>query len=177
MNYTTENMGRWASIFAGLAAIFYLLMIVVTLSELQAMSGLAPFDLRPVGYTAIEADALLARLGDAGRWYYVSRQIPLDMIYPALLAMTIIATLQWVGSQSNLVRYVRFGSWLAMLAAFFDYLENVGIISMILLWPNLPNFVVAAASLASVAKAGLTTAALLFLLGFATVVGWRKWRS
>ena len=169
--------GRWALIFGGFAAAIYCLMIFGTLAQLVEMSALAPFDMRPGGYSALDAEELLQALGAEGRAYYLTRQIPLDLVYPALLAMTLVAAFQWVGRHEFLGRIVTIGMWLAIAAAVLDYLENAGIVSMILLWPDVPAFVVATASITSMAKAGMTTAAVVLLLMLVVLRIWRVgWR-
>jgi hypothetical protein len=143
------------------AALLYAVMIGVTLAQLEAVSGHVPFDMRPLGYRPAEAATLLDALGGAGRAYYVSRQIPLDMLYPALLALTLIATIHWFGQRLPTSRIVRLGMVLSVASAMLDYVENAGIAAMIWCWPELPAPLVHAASTATIAKSALTTSAVL----------------
>ena len=148
-------------------ALVYAVMVTVTLSHIEAVSNQVPFDMRPFGYSPQEAGALLAALGEEGRMYYLTRQIPLDTLYPALLAMTLVSSIlfftrRWPGSM-----LAGIGIAFSVSAALFDYAENLGIAMMILCWPDLSHGVVHAANAATIAKSGSTTAALAiaFLIG------------
>lgn len=164
MTIPTKPYGRQAALFGLAAAVLYLVMIFVTLAHIEALSGLRPFDMRPDGYSAELAHALIDGLGPSGRWYYLTRQIPLDTVYPALMALTLVSLLKWLGSQGVSPKLVRVGTWLSVAAAIADYLENAGICVMILSWPEISANTVLAASVASIVKSGLTTAAVLIVL-------------
>lgn len=160
----TRQYGLQAALF-GLAAIgIYLLMIYITLAHIEALSGLRPFDMRPGGYSQDQAMSLLNALGAIGRRFYLIRQIPLDLAYPALMALTLVSLLKWLGSRGADHRLVQMGIWLSFGAAIADYLENAGICIMILSWPDPSGSIVLAASVASIVKAGLATAAFLTVL-------------
>ena len=53
----------------------------------DAAGGLAPFDLRPLGYTTKEAREFLAALLEPELEQYLGTQRRLDQIFPALLAV------------------------------------------------------------------------------------------
>lgn len=166
---------RMPTAYIGLAAgAVYGLMVGVTLARIESISGLRPFDMRPAGYSVEEARALLEALGPDGRRYYLTRQIPLDLVYPALMALFLISALAWAARVAPFARLVRAGVWLSVGAAAADYLENIGISLMILGWPEPPDRLIHAASLASVAKSGLTTVAACLVLG---LVGVRIYRN
>ncbi len=157
----SNQHGLQAVIFGLAAAGIYIVMINITLEHIQFLSGLRPFDMRPGGYSSEQAHVLLDALGIDGRQYYLTRQIPLDLIYPALMALTLVSILKWIERQGVNRVLTKVGIGLSVGAAIADYLENVGICSMILSWPDLPTSLVQAVSLASIAKAVLTTAAVL----------------
>ena len=153
---------------AVIGASIYLLMINVTLAHLEAISGQVPFDMRPFGYGPTEAATLLDALGVEGRAYYLSHQIALDTLYPAMLASTLIATICWFGQHVTNRKLVRFGIALSVGSALFDYVENLGIAAMIWNWPEVPDLLVYAASSATILKSVSTTVAVLLtlLVGF-----------
>lgn len=164
MRNSNKRYGSHAIAF-GIAAIgIYLLMVGITLNHIELLTELRPFDMRPGGYSPQQAHALLEALGTEGRQYYLRRQIPLDLIYPALMALTLISFLKWLESQGVNRVLSNVGIWLSVGAAMADYLENVGICTMILSWPDLADTIVHAASAASIAKAGLTTFAVLIVI-------------
>lgn len=160
----TKQYGRQAALFGLAASGIYLLMIFITLAHIEALSGLRPFDMRPGGYSAEQANSLLSALGSGGRRYYLTRQIPLDLAYPALMALTLVSLLKWLGSRDVNHKLIQTGVWFSIGAAIADYLENVGICLMILSWPDTSGNIVLAASVASIVKSGLTMAAVVTVL-------------
>ncbi|WP_341861455.1 hypothetical protein [Gymnodinialimonas sp. 57CJ19] len=174
--FLPQQHARAALTFGFVAAVIYVTMITGTLAHLQALSGLVPFDMRPMGYSGPEAATLLDALGASGRHYYLSRQIPLDTAYPALLAATLVSTNRFL-TAGRPVGWQRLASPLAIGAALCDYAENAGIVAMILNMPHLPAPLVAATSAASVAKALLTTGAVTATLLLAGGCLWARWRG
>ena len=164
----TSHLGLATICFGGLGALIYGLMITLTLAQIEAVSGQVPFDMRPLGYSPKDAATLLEGLGTEGRRYYLSHQIPLDTAYPTLLAFTLVSLMRWLGQNMSTHRLVRFGIFLSVGAALCDYGENLGITVMILSWPGFSAPFVYASSIATVAKSGLTTAAVIvtILIGF-----------
>lgn len=151
-----------------IGASIYLLMINVTLAHIEAVSGHVPFDMRPFGYGSKEAATLLEALGVEGRAYYLSHQIALDTLYPAMLTLALVATICWFGQRMSNRKLVRFGIALSVGAALFDYVENLGIVAMICSWPEVSVPLVFATSTATILKSASTTVAVLLtlLVGF-----------
>jgi hypothetical protein len=79
------------------------------------------------------------------------------------MALTLVSLFKWLRSQGVNHRLVQIGIWFSIWAALTDYLENIGICLMILTWPEIPANIVLAASVASIVKSGLTTAAVLIV--------------
>ena len=165
--FFSEHIGMIAVGSGLIAASIYSLMINVTLAHIEAVSGHAPFDMRPFGYGPTEAATLLEALGVEGRTYYLSHQIALDTLYPAMLAFTLIATICWFGQRMPNKKLVRFSIAFSVAGALFDYVENLGIVAMIWSWPGVSVPLVYAVSTATVLKSVSTTVAvlLLFLVG------------
>lgn len=153
------HSGKAAILFGLGAMMIYLVMVLGTLRYLTDLAVMLPFDLRPTGYSQADAAVLLEALGDAGRHYYLMRQLPLDTLYPALLALTLISTLRWHAAKFGPTLMTRIGVPLAILAASFDYLENLGIGLMLLVGAD-PTLV-QATSAATMLKSALTSAAIL----------------
>lgn len=164
MTIPIQQYGRQAVLFSLAATGIYLLMIFITLANIENLSGLRPFDMRPGGYSTEQANSLLSALGSKGRWYYLTRQMPLDLAYPALLALTLVSLLKWLGLGGADRKLVQIGIWVSIGTAIADYLENIGIVLMILSWPETSADIVLAASVASIVKSGLTVAAILIVL-------------
>ena len=173
----TRHVGMIALGAGALAAAIYMVMIRVTLAHLTVVSGLTPFDMRPMGYGPAEATALLEGLGPEGRAYYLSRQIPLDLMYPVLLAAVLVATICWCGRRLGGWRLLRLGMVAAVGAALFDYGENLGVAAMIWGWPGVSEPLVFATSAATIAKSVLTMVAVVVAMGaLAAVLIRRAWR-
>lgn len=162
--YLSQHYGKIAMGAALLAVSVYIAMISVTLAHLEAVSGQVPFDMRPFGYGPMDAAMLLDALGADGREYYLRRQIPLDTLYPALLALTMTSTVCWFGQSIGNKRLVRLGVAVALASALFDYIENLSIVAMIYGWPNVTGSLVHAASAATIAKSVMTTLAVMLTL-------------
>lgn len=159
-----RNPAGCAMIFGAASAAVYLLMINTTLAHLTALSGLAPLDLRPLGYTADEVSSLFLALGEDGRGVYLKRQIVLDTAYPALLALTLISVFRWLGQRLPHRWLIQIGIAVSLGAALFDYGENSGIAVMLLNWPDVHPVLVRLTSLASISKSLMTTAAISLVM-------------
>ncbi len=164
----SKHIGKVAVVSGLVGASLYFLMINVTLAHIEVVSGHVPFDMRPFGYTPTKAAVLLEALGVEGRAYYLSHQIALDTLYPAMLASTLIATICWLGQRMPNRKLVRFGIALSVSSALFDYGENLGIAAMIRNWPESSAPLVYATSTATILKSASTTLAMLLtlLVGF-----------
>ncbi len=165
----SKQTGKIAIGAALLATSVYVAMVSVTLAHLEFVSGQVPFDMRPFGYGPMDAATLLDSLGAEGREYYLSRQIPLDTLYPALLALTLSSAICWFGRRMPNRRLVHLGVAFAVGSALFDYAENLGIVAMISGWPDLSGSLVYATSTATIAKSFMTTLAVLFALATAFI--------
>ena len=164
----SKHIGKVAVGSGLIGASIYVLMINVTLAHLEAVSGHVPFDMRPFGYSSTEAATLLEALGVEGRAYYLSHQIALDTLYPFMLALTLIATICWYGQRMTNRKLVRFGIAFSVCSALFDYVENLGIVAMILNWPEVSVPLVYTSSTATILKSAQTSVAVLLtlLVGF-----------
>ncbi len=110
--------------------------------------GAAPFDIRPFGYSYEEARAFLDAIGAAGRRYYASPELLLDMFYPPLYAVSRGLALWWLtmpgrgrdGPWPLRLRYALIAVPLAM--ASLDVIENLCIAAMLWTWPDLSPLMV-----------------------------------
>ena len=158
----SKHIGMIAIGAGAIGASIYLVMITVTLAHIEAISGHVPFDMRPLGYGPADATALLDALGTDGRNYYLNRQIPLDTLYPATLALTLVATIFWFGQRVSNRKLIRIGIALSLGSALFDYVENIGIAIMLWVGTDVSAPLVYATGAATIAKSTLTTLAVFF---------------
>ena len=145
----------------------YLLMLFYTIPMVESFApNTTLFDLSPSGYSYSQAMSLLEDLGNEGRQLYLSRQLPLDFIYPGLFAISYTLLLIWLFSKSFKGRSkIFYLAFIPALGGLFDYLENIYIIRMIHSFPDLSADLVRFASTFTLLKSIFTT--IFFLLLFA----------
>jgi hypothetical protein len=135
----------------------YFCMLGVTIPAVEEYTnGMIIFDLNPLGYTFSYAAALIDTLGEEGISVYLTRQLPLDFLYPGLMGLTgavIIALLV-----SNRTRYGPYLICLPLAAGLTDYLENITIVTMLRQSPEPHIWTASAASLFTIAKSVLSSA-------------------
>ena len=123
------------------------------------------FDMSPTGYSYSQAIELLKSLGLEGRNTYLTVQIPLDFVYPALFGVSYALLITWILKQS-VARESRLFllAFLPLLAGIFDYLENMSIIAMLNGFPDVSESLVLIASSFTIAKSVMTSLSFVFLL-------------
>jgi len=152
-------------LFWGAATLVYCLMVFGPLADIERITGVRAFDMRPTGYSYADALALISALRQEGRRVYLTMQIPLDTVYPALLAISSASSLYWLSQPfGSTARWYRAVAAVAYLAAIADYAENGLIVWMLNAGPSVPEALVTAASLASVSKSIFSTVVFTTLL-------------
>jgi hypothetical protein len=167
--------GKSLIILTAAASAIYLTMLLVTLPALSAMAGgLAVFDMKPGGYGLAYTEGLLAQLGYEGRNYYLTRQLPLDLFYPGLLALWMVALWTFMARKIGLNVIWAGKVWiLPAFMALFDYVENAAVGYLLLSYPRVDAFVVQLASSFTISKSILATICFSALLGLAMWLGVR----
>jgi len=165
--------GRNVLIFFIPSLAVYFLMLFYTIPSVESYApGMKIFDLSPSGYSYDYAVMLLSALGDEGREEYLTRQIPLDFIYPALFSISSFLILAWLllkrNDKTSRVFYLCF---VPIIAGIFDYLENTQIVLMILNYPDITKVQVIFSSVFTIVKSGLTSLFFCTLL-FAYIRLW-----
>lgn len=132
----------------------YAFMLLVTIPEvMQHSNGMKILDLMPGGYSAEYVRKLFDTLGESGRDAYLFRQLPVDFAYPGLFMATFCLTIRKIYSRlPKFSRYAALLSISALLGGAFDYLENVGVVAMLLRYPNDLSAIAPVSSAFSVAK-------------------------
>ncbi len=167
-------MSRAAQIFWAVFALtmaVYLAMILWSLPHLQqAAGGRVAFDLRPMGYEATEARAVVAALGAEGRAFYLNVQHRLDTAYPLLLAVTLTLAFRLLarGWLAGVLAAI------AVLATVFDYLENSAVAVLLRAGPDaMTDTMVESASRWTVLKSATASVAFVALIVLLLRAGWR----
>jgi hypothetical protein len=145
--------------------IIYAVMLIWTIPSITSEAGgHAIFDMRPGGYTFAEAHEFLDALSERGKYIYLERQHLLDMVYPAVLCITLFWSIYALTPR-------RWGVWRYILPApaipgmFFDYMENLATRGLLITGPDhITVAMVERASLWSRIKATSVTLAFIILI-------------
>lgn len=160
----------WCVVAVTLAV--YLVMVLWSLPRIADWAGgLAPFDMRPLGYSPEEARAFLAALPEEGRAFYLNVQHRLDLAYPGLLALSLVLAFRRLapGALGLALGIV------AVTGAGFDYAENAAVTRLLGADPT--DAALVSASRLTLAKSVCATLALSGLLILLVRAGLRRWRG
>ncbi len=165
------STGRNVILLFLITQIIYFIMVLYTIPNVVSYAdGMKVLDMQPTGYSAEYANTLLNRLGSEGRDYYLYKQIPMDMIYPFLFAITYSLLLIYLFKKSfNIESKMHYLTIVPLFGGFFDYLENIGIIVMLLDYPDFSTLLANVTNVFSILKSVSTT--LFFILLFVGAVG------
>lgn len=141
----------------------YFCMLGWTLPAVERYTqGMKVFDMQPLGYSYSYAVSLLETLGEKGKAAYLTRQLPLDFIYPGAMGLTGAVMLALLVNRKSRFGLLLIG--LPLLAASMDYMENIMIVTMLGQSPAPSTWIVSAASLFTTLKSLLSTAYYSVLL-------------
>jgi len=159
------------------AMIVYAIMLLYTIPQVQQYApGVKLFDLSPTGYSYVHAIKLLGALGVEGRNLYLYQQLPMDFIYPGLFAVSCCLLLSWSFMKSlNSNSKMFYLCFVPAAAGLFDYLENIGIVRMLLSYPNVAESLVSITSYLTILKSAFTTTFFVLLLLGVILFLKRKW--
>lgn len=166
--YAYSN-GKTVLIFFIPSTIVYLLMMVITIPNVSGFAnGMKILDMMPEGYDKEYVDNLFSTLGENGRFAYLYKQIPLDLIFPALFGIGYCLLFAFFLKKINKIKSsVLYFSFLPLIAGISDYIENIGIITMLNQYPNYSVETVTITNSFSLLKSSTTTIyfiALIFVL-------------
>jgi mannose/fructose/N-acetylgalactosamine-specific phosphotransferase system component IID len=148
------------------AMVVYATMLLYTIPKVEQYApGMKLFDLSPTGYSFPYAIELLSVLGVKGRDLYLYQQLPIDFLYPGLFAVSCCMLLAWLFSKSlNSNSKMFYLCFVPVAAGLFDYLENIGIVQMLMSYPNVAESHVAITSALTILKSVCTSTFFLTLL-------------
>jgi hypothetical protein len=166
-----EKLNKYASgrlvllLFGTTTCVYLAILFYFIPSVLEQAPGMKLFDMSPGGYSYEYATNLLDAIGPTGREKYLKRQLPIDFIYPGLFAVTYTLMLTWLFSKRIDRKSKIFVLVLVPAAAgLFDYIENIGIISMLITYPALSPGWVQFTSIFSILKSVMTAAFYVLLI-------------
>jgi len=116
----------------------YVMPLASAIMALAANNSVMPLDLM-FFYSPAKAFAMIEKYGTAGRAVYMKIELTADIIYPIIYTLFYGLLISWLmqrafKSDSPMQKYnvTPVGAW------FFDLLENVGIVSMLTMYPAQP---------------------------------------
>jgi hypothetical protein len=161
------------------ANLIYSAMLLITIPKVTSFcGGMKLFDMSPSGYSIEYANSLLTALGEDGRRAYLFMQLPLDMVYPSLFGITYcLLTAYFLKKIGKLETYLFYVCCFPLAGGLFDYLENIGIIAMLSIYPVQPGFLILTASLFTILKSIFSTITFLVLIMVILFFGLNKMSS
>jgi hypothetical protein len=149
-----------------LTNLVYLFMLTVTIPKTMEFSnGMKLLDMMPTGYDLNYVSELFTSLGENGRLTYLTNQIPVDMIYPLLFGLSYCLLLGYFLKKLNKLysQYI-YLCLIPIIAGIADYLENIGIITMLNNYPELKGTTVYITNIFSVIKSISTSIFFIALI-------------
>jgi hypothetical protein len=117
----------------------YVMPLASGLMAFAANASVMPLDLM-FFYTPEKAFAMIEKYGEAGRALYMKIELTADIIYPIIYTLFYGLLLSWLlqraykpESSMQKLNAMPAGAWL------FDLLENVGVVSMLAMYPSQPS--------------------------------------
>jgi hypothetical protein len=144
---------------------------------LEITGGAGLLDMK-VLYTPEQAYAHLAAMGEAGRAFDLTHIIPLDFVFPFMYTLFSVVAITWLlhrwlpaDSRWHLLNVV------PLIGGMGDFVENLGIIVMIVAWPAQLPAVALFTMVACLVK--FTFIILSYLIIAGAVIGWtaRRFRG
>lgn len=118
---------------------FYIMPVAAGIMAFAANNSVMPLDLM-FFYTPAQAFEMMDKYGEAGRSIYLRIELTADIIYPIIYTLFFGLLLSWLfqrafNPESPMQKWnvMPVGAW------FFDLLENVGIVSMLMMYPSQPE--------------------------------------
>lgn len=151
----------------------YAFMLFFSVPDVMRFSnGIKILDMLPGGYDFPYVNALFDILGEEGRNVYLFKQLPADLIYPGLFAISTSLIFAFFLKKLNKQNSVVFNIvYLPVLGSLADYAENIGTIRLLLKFPDITEMAVQVNSVFTVLKSALVTVSLLVLIVLLVLVG------
>ncbi len=143
-------------------------MISFSLPKINSQIGDKVFDIRPFGYSIIEARTILSNLNEETINFYIFPQLSfLDILYPFFLALFLSSLLfRLINISELLIRSKSILLMIPFIAMIFDYLENFCVLYMITHTSSTPNVLIHMSSIFTILKGVSTTIAWVSILLF-----------
>jgi len=165
---------RVGSLFVLTNLIYGFMMFLTIPRTLNFAKDMNLLDMIPFGYDLAYVNDLFSALGEQGRHTYLTNQLPIDMVYPLLFALTYSMLLAYFLKKiNNLSIPLAYVCILPIIAGLADYFENFAIIGLLRSYPELSEIAVATTATFSIIKSVATIITFLALLGVLVVFGYK----
>lgn len=154
-----NSTGKRVLLLFILTNLIYAFMLVITIPKTMAFAGgMKLLDMMPMGYDSEYIQTLFKALGENGRAVYLHYQIPMDMIYPFLFGISYcLLTAYFLKKLKTFSSPYSHLCYLPVIGGIADYLENFGIITMLITYPELPQITMTASNAFTMTKSIATT--------------------
>ena len=171
-----NSSGKKVALLFVITNLIYAFMLLVTIPKTVAYSGgMKLLDMMPQGYDSEYVNELFSKLGKEGRDVYLFNQIPVDMIYPFLFGITYSLLIAYfLKKLDKLYTSFLFLCLIPIIAGIADYLENIGIVTMLNDYPDLSVVHISTTNIFSIIKSVSTTLFFIVLIVIIILVG-IKW--
>lgn len=159
-----------------LTGIIYAAMLLITIPKVMDFSGgMKILDMMPTGYNSHYVKELFTALGQNGRDVYLYQQLPLDLIFPGISAISFALILAFLLKKLGKLESKWFYlCYLPFFGGLFDYFENFSIIALLKSYPTIFETLVAFSATFSVLKASFTTIYMLILIILLVILALQK---
>lgn len=156
-----------------LTNVIYAIMLFITIPRTMAFSdGMSLLDMMPMGYDSEYVVALFETLGEQGRDAYLHIQLPVDMIYPLLFGISYCLLIAYFLNKIDKLNSAFFYlCFLPLIAGMADYLENFGIITMLITYPDISQGSINATNIFSIVKSTSTSIYFVALIIILLILG------
>lgn len=174
-----QQSGKKVLVLFLLTNIVYAYMLLVSIpATMEFSNGLQLLDMMPAGYDLEYVNTLFETLGNTGRQIYLTKQIPVDMIYPLLFGISYAAVLAYFLSKlPKLNHNYLYLCLFPIIAGIADYIENIGIVTMLNAYPTVTETSVHTTSIFSIIKSSTTSIYFIILIIVLIVLGIRRLKS
>ena len=158
--------------------IVYAFMLTVTIPKVMSFAGgMKLLDMMPTGYSVEYVASLFKALGENGRHVYLFNQLPVDMIYPGLFAVSYCLVLAYfLNKLGKLESPLFYFCLLPIFSGLSDYCENIGIITLLNIYPENSFRLSQVTSVFSILKSFSTTIYFIVLTIALIALGWQSFK-
>lgn len=161
-----HSTGRKVLWFFILSNLIYFTMLLMTIPKTMAFAnGMNLLDMMPLGYNSAYIQSLFEALGKEGRHAYLYYQLPLDMFYPLFYSISFVLMIAYFLKKLNKFNSALFYlCFLPIIGGITDYLENIGILSMLKTYPQMSESLMTSMNIFTIIKSMAVTATFLIII-------------